>query len=37
LNQSGCSQSSKPTPEDPMIINQDHQQKQTRPVNEGKL
>jgi nucleotide-binding universal stress UspA family protein len=34
LNQTGCSQSSKPTTTDPMIIYQGHQQKQTRPVNE---
>jgi hypothetical protein len=34
LNQTGCFQSSKTTAEDPMIINQGYQQKQTRPVNE---
>lgn len=34
LNENGRSQSSKPTAEDPMIVNQNHQQKQIRPVNE---
>jgi hypothetical protein len=34
LNHTSCSQSSRTTAEDSMIIAQDHQQKQTWPVNE---